>query len=126
MSTPCGIAIAVQAYPARAARRNDCGGWPKARMKARRIRSGSRNPVDCATRSIASEEDCTRWRATSMRKRSTAFDGVVPVSAMNAPAWQQGLPLAAGILAAWPTLFVGRKIGAGVRRAVTRLVGRER
>lgn len=49
-----------------------------------------------------------------------------PVSAMNAPAWQQGLPLAAGILAAWPTLFVGRKIGAGVRRAVTRLVGRER
>ena len=32
-------------YPARAARRSDCGGWPKARMKARRIRSGSRKPV---------------------------------------------------------------------------------
>jgi hypothetical protein len=66
------------AYPARAARRSDCGGWPKARMKARRIRSGSRKPVDCATRSIASLEDCTRSRATSIRSRSTAFDGVVP------------------------------------------------
>jgi hypothetical protein len=53
-------------------------------MKARRIRSGSRNPVDRATRSIASLEDCTRCRATSIRKRSTALDGVVPVSAMNA------------------------------------------
>ena len=31
--------------PTRAARRSDCGGWPKARMKARRIRSGSRKPV---------------------------------------------------------------------------------
>ncbi len=53
-------------------------------MKARRIRSGSRKPVSCATRSIASLEDCTRWRATSIRNRSTAFDGVVPVSAMKA------------------------------------------
>jgi hypothetical protein len=49
-------------------------GWPK----ARRIRSGSRKPVSCATRSIASEEDCKRCRATSIRRRSTAFDGVVP------------------------------------------------
>src|SRR6478672_12040828 len=40
-----------------AALRNDCGGWPKARMKARRIRSGSRKPVTSATRSIASLED---------------------------------------------------------------------
>src|ERR1700688_115221 len=44
--------------PARAAPRSDRGGWPKARMKARRIRSGSRNPVVLATRSIASLEDC--------------------------------------------------------------------
>ena len=44
-------------------------------MKARRIRSGSRKPVVCATRSIASLEDCTRCRATSMRSRSTTFDG---------------------------------------------------
>jgi len=55
-------------------------------MKARRIRSGSRKPVDSATRSIASLEDCTRCRATSIRKRSIAFDGVVPVSAMKARA----------------------------------------
>ena len=53
-------------------------------MKARRIRSGSRKPVVSATRSIASLDDCTRCRATSIRNRSTAFDGVVPVSAMKA------------------------------------------
>ena len=86
---------ASEFYDALAARRSDCGGWPKARMKARRIRFGSRNPVTCATRSIASPEDCTRWRATSSRNRSTAFDGVEPVSATKArvkcrelmPAW---------------------------------------
>src|SRR5215470_6530294 len=65
-----------------AARRSDCGGWPKARMKARRIRSGSRKPAASATRSIDSDEDCTRARATSMRRRSIALDGVVPVSEM--------------------------------------------
>ena len=37
-----------------------------------------------ATRSIASLDDCTRCRATSMRRRSIAFDGVDPVSAMKA------------------------------------------
>src|SRR3954468_56016 len=73
-------------YPALAARRSDCGGWPKARMKARRIRAGWRKPVDCATRSIASLDDCTRCRAASMRRRSTALDGVAPVSAMKARA----------------------------------------
>ena len=86
VSSMLTYAIALQAYPARAARRSDCGGWPNERMKARRIRSGSRNPVVCATRSIASPEDCTRCRATSIRKRSTAFDGVEPVSAMKARA----------------------------------------
>src|SRR5271166_2611082 len=79
-----GVSYRTGNYDARAARRSDCGGCPKARMKARRIRSGSRNPVSCATRSIASPEDCTRWRATSIRKRSTAFDGVEPVSATKA------------------------------------------
>jgi hypothetical protein len=54
-------------YDARAALRSDCGGWPKARMKARRIRSGSRNPVSCATRSIASPDDCTQRRPTNKR-----------------------------------------------------------
>jgi hypothetical protein len=58
-------------YPARAARRSDCGGWPKARMKARRIRSGSRKPVDCATRSMASLEDCTR----SLRRKPAEEHG---------------------------------------------------
>jgi hypothetical protein len=38
-------------------------------MKARRIRSGSRKQVTCATRSIASLEDCTRCLATSIRGR---------------------------------------------------------
>ena len=44
-------------------------------MKARRIRSGSRKPTEHATSSIDSPEDCTRSRATSIRNRSTAFDG---------------------------------------------------
>ena len=52
-------------------------------MKARRIRSGSRKPVTSATRSIASEEDCTRCRATSIRNRSTALDGVAQVLAIG-------------------------------------------
>jgi hypothetical protein len=60
--------------------RSDYGGWPKARMKAPRISSGSRKPVGCATRSIASLDDRTRSLATSTRNRSTTFDGVVPVS----------------------------------------------
>src|ERR1700732_3268173 len=76
---------------ARAARRTDCGGWPKARIKARRIRSGSRKPVACATCSIARLEDCTCCRATSIRRRSTAFDGVVPVAAMKARGKGRGL-----------------------------------
>jgi hypothetical protein len=55
-------------------------------MKARRIRSGSRKPVSCATRSIAWLDDCTHGVATSIRSRSTAFDGAVPVSATKARA----------------------------------------
>ena len=62
-------------YGARATRRSDCGGWPNARIKARRIRSGSRKPVSCAMRSIVSPEDCTRWRATSIRNRCGARRG---------------------------------------------------
>jgi len=71
-------------YAARAARRSDCGGCPNTRIKARLIRFGSRNPVSCAMRWMDSLEDCTRWRATSIRNRSTAFDGVEPVSARKA------------------------------------------
>ncbi|MBB3052136.1 signal peptidase I [Prauserella isguenensis] len=32
--------------------------------------------------------------------------------AMSAPAWQQGIPLATGALAAWPVLATGRRVGA--------------
>ena len=39
----------AEAHAARAARRRACGGWPKPRMKARRMRSGSPNPVADAT-----------------------------------------------------------------------------
>ncbi|WP_425273065.1 signal peptidase I [Saccharomonospora piscinae] len=46
--------------------------------------------------------------------------------ALDAPSWQQGVPLAAGLLAAWPTLVVGRRAGAGTRRMVVRLVERGR
>lgn len=31
--------------------------------------------------------------------------------AMGAPAWQQGVPLGLGLAAAWPTLWLGRRIG---------------
>ncbi|OXM59512.1 signal peptidase I [Amycolatopsis vastitatis] len=40
--------------------------------------------------------------------------------ALGAPAWQSGLPLGAGIAAAWPALFLGRKLKSGVRRAAAR------
>ncbi|RZQ64800.1 signal peptidase I [Amycolatopsis suaedae] len=35
--------------------------------------------------------------------------------ALGAPAWQNGLPLGVGIAAAWPTLWLGRKVGSGLR-----------
>ncbi|MEQ0558811.1 signal peptidase I [Amycolatopsis sp. NEAU-NG30] len=37
-------------------------------------------------------------------------------AALSAPAWQSGLPLGAGIAAAWPALFLGRKLKSGLRR----------
>lgn len=40
--------------------------------------------------------------------------------ALGAPAWQQGLPLGVGIAAAWPVVFFGRRMSAGVRKAVDR------
>ncbi|MGY6650964.1 signal peptidase I [Amycolatopsis sp. TRM77291] len=40
--------------------------------------------------------------------------------ALGAPAWQQGLPLGVGVAAAWPVLFLGRRMSAGVRKAVDR------
>ncbi|MCP2254401.1 signal peptidase I [Prauserella aidingensis] len=40
--------------------------------------------------------------------------------AMSAPAWQQGIPLAAGALAAWPVLATGRRVGTAVGGALRR------
>ena len=45
---------------------------------------------------------------------------VAMAAPMSAPAWQQGLPAGIGIVAAWPTVVLGRRIGGGVRRAVSR------
>ncbi|MBK1786757.1 signal peptidase I [Prauserella cavernicola] len=43
-----------------------------------------------------------------------------PANAMSAPAWQQGVPLGIGVVAAWPTVQVSRKVGAAVRGTVRR------
>lgn len=40
--------------------------------------------------------------------------------ALPAPGWQQGVPLGVGVLAAWPTVAAGRRVGPGLRRAVGR------
>jgi signal peptidase I len=31
--------------------------------------------------------------------------------AMAAPGWQQGIPLGAGVLLAWPVFWTGRRVG---------------
>ncbi|PXY28328.1 signal peptidase I [Prauserella muralis] len=36
----------------------------------------------------------------------------------NAPAWQDGLPLGVGVVAAWPTVRLGRRLGAAVSGTV--------
>lgn len=41
-------------------------------------------------------------------------------AALEASPWQQGLPLGAGALAAWPTLALGRRAGARLHGMVTR------
>lgn len=46
---------------------------------------------------------------------ATAMAGAVP------PAWQQGVPLGVGVLAAWPTVALGRKLGSKHRRVLARL-----
>ena len=39
---------------------------------------------------------------------------------LSAPAWQQDAPLGVGVAAAWPALFLGRKVKAGLRKAAKR------
>lgn len=46
---------------------------------------------------------------------ATAMAGAVP-----APAWHQGVPLGVGVLAAWPTVALGRGLGSRTRRAAAR------
>lgn len=39
---------------------------------------------------------------------------------MNAPDWQQGVPLGLGALAAWPAVSLSRRLGSGVRKVAKR------
>ncbi len=39
---------------------------------------------------------------------------------MSAPAWQEGVPLGFGVVAAWPVVWGGRRLGSKVREAVER------
>ncbi|WP_026360988.1 signal peptidase I [Amycolatopsis nigrescens] len=39
---------------------------------------------------------------------------------MSAPSWQQGVPIGFGLIAAWPTVAGGRRLGSLVRRAAER------
>ncbi|WP_326569342.1 signal peptidase I [Amycolatopsis rhabdoformis] len=55
----------------------------------------------------------SRWGGVSDHDPQTAAQPV----ALGAPAWQDGLPLGLGVAAAVPTLFVGRRMKAGLRKA---------
>ncbi len=48
----------------------------------------------------------SRWRGVGDHNPQAGFP-----MALGAPAWQQGVPLGLGLVAAWPTLWLGRKIG---------------
>ncbi|MFD8495737.1 signal peptidase I [Amycolatopsis sp. NPDC059657] len=41
-------------------------------------------------------------------------------AALSAPAWQQGIPLGVGTAAAFPVVFFGRRLSAGLRKSVKR------
>jgi signal peptidase I len=47
----------------------------------------------------------SRWRGVGDHNPQTAV-----ATALSAPAWQQGMPLGAGLVAAWPILWLGRRI----------------
>lgn len=59
----------------------------------------------------------SRWGGVSDTNPQTTQSAAV---ALNAQGWQEGVPLGFGAIAAWPTLVLGRRLGAGVRRAVKR------
>jgi len=83
------------AISARAFRRITCGGCPKARRKARRMRSRSAKPVCRAITSIGWRLCSIIRRAASTRRFSTALAGDWPVSAWNARLNWRGLRCAA-------------------------------
>lgn len=58
----------------------------------------------------------SRWGGVSDHDPQEAAQPV----AMSAPAWQQGIPAGIGIVAAWPTVALGRRTAAGIRRTVSR------
>lgn len=55
----------------------------------------------------------SRWGVVSDHNPQEA-----QTTAMGAPAWQHGLPLGVGALGAWPTLLLGRRVGAALRGTV--------
>ena len=83
------------ATSARAFRRITCGGCPKARRKARRMRSRSAKPVCWAMTSIGWRLCSIISRAASTRRFSTALAGDWPVSARKARLNWRGLRCAA-------------------------------
>ncbi|AHI00667.1 signal peptidase I [Kutzneria viridogrisea] len=46
-------------------------------------------------------------------------DPQAQAAALGAPAWQAGLPLGGGIVAAFPVLWIGRRVRRGIRNAFT-------
>ncbi|WP_307849435.1 signal peptidase I [Qaidamihabitans albus] len=58
----------------------------------------------------------TRWGTVSDHNPQES----AAATAMGAPAWQQGMPLGAGLIAAWPVVLAGRRTGSAVRGAVDR------
>ena len=86
--------VVQAAASARAVRRITCGGCPKARRKARRMRSRSAKPVCRAMTSIGWRLCSIISRAVSIRRFSTALAGDWPVSARNARLNWRGLKCA--------------------------------
>jgi signal peptidase I len=58
----------------------------------------------------------SRWGGVSDHNPQAAAQPV----ALGAPSWQQGVPLGFGLVAAWPTLALSRRLGSGLRKAAKR------
>jgi signal peptidase I len=52
----------------------------------------------------------SRWRGVGDHNPQGGFP-----MALGAPGWQQGGPLGLGLIAAWPTLWLGRRMRGGIR-----------